>query len=70
MISTFKEGDVSIWVPVAKGKNGGPARAFLPFNGHAGTYRYGYKAAPSKSIGSECLILLYKSIGSECLISL
>lgn len=47
MISTFKEGDVSIWIPVANGKNGGPARAFLPFNGHAGTYRYGYKAAPS-----------------------
>lgn len=47
MISIFKQGDVSIWVPVANGKNGGPARAFLPFNGHAGTYRYGYKAAPS-----------------------
>lgn len=47
MISTFSEGDVSIWVPVAKGKSGGPARAFLPFNGLDGTYRYGYKAAPS-----------------------
>lgn len=47
MISTYKEGDLSVWVPVANGKNGGPARAFLPFNGHAGSYRYGYKAAPS-----------------------
>ena len=47
MISTFKEGEISIWVPVAKGKGGGPARAFLPFNGQSGTYRYGYKAAPS-----------------------
>lgn len=47
MISAFREGDVSIWVPVAKGKGGGPARAFLPFNGLVGTYRYGYKAAPS-----------------------
>lgn len=47
MISTFKEGDVFIWIPVAHGKGGGPARAFLPFNGQIGTYRYGYKAAPS-----------------------
>lgn len=47
MISIFKDGDASIWIPVAKGKNGGPARAFLPINGLEGTYRYGYKAAPS-----------------------
>jgi 5-methylcytosine-specific restriction protein A len=46
MISIFKDGDASIWIPVAKGKNGA-ARAFLPINGLEGTYRYGYKAAPS-----------------------
>lgn len=61
MISTFKEGDVSIWVPVAKGKNGGPARAFLPFNGHAGTYRYGYKAAPSTGMYFDALRDLQQS---------
>jgi hypothetical protein len=33
MISIFKDGDASIWIPVAKGKNGGYARAFLPING-------------------------------------
>lgn len=48
MISLFKEGDEVIWIPVAKGKSGGPARAFLPFNGLLGNYRYGYKAAPSR----------------------
>lgn len=47
VISIFKEGDRFVWIPVANGKSGGPARAFLPFNGLAGTYRYGYKAAPS-----------------------
>lgn len=47
MISVFKESDVSVWVPVAKGRRDGSARAFLPFNGQTGTYRYGYKAAPS-----------------------
>ena len=55
MISTFREGDVSIWVPVAKGRGGGPARAFLPLNGLPSTYRYGYKAAPSTGTYLEAL---------------
>lgn len=47
MILPFKEGDEAIWVPVAKGKGSGPARAFLPFNGLLGRYLYGYKASPA-----------------------
>lgn len=49
MISVFKEGDNSIWIPVANGKEGSTARSFLPFNKVSGTYRHGYKAAPLTS---------------------
>lgn len=55
MISLFKDEDVSVWVPVANGKGGGAARAFLPFNGRTGTYRYGYKASPSTGIYFDAL---------------
>jgi 5-methylcytosine-specific restriction protein A len=47
-LSIFKEGDRFIWIPVAKKENhGGPTRAFLPFKGLNGYYRYGYKAESS-----------------------
>jgi len=55
VISLFKDEDVSVWVPVANGKGGGAARAFLPFNGRTGTYRYGYKASPSTGIYFDAL---------------
>lgn len=45
--SPFAEGDEYIWIPVANGKDGGLPRAFLPFKGLLGSYRYGYKAEPS-----------------------
>ena len=61
MISPYQEGESSIWVPVAKGKGGGPARAFLPINGMGDTYRYGYKAAPSTGNYIEALCEIQKS---------
>ena len=48
MITVFKENDVALWIPVANGKNGGAARAFLPFKGVDELYTYGYKADPSR----------------------
>lgn len=65
MISAYQEGESSIWVPVAKGKGGGPARAFLPSNGIGGTYRYGYKAAPSTGTYIEALREIQKSFISD-----
>lgn len=46
MIAPYEEYDETIWIPVAKGKSGGPARAFLPFNGLRGSYTFGFKATP------------------------
>lgn len=45
-ITVYQESDEAVWIPVAKGKGEGPARAFLPFNGLNGKYTIGFKAAP------------------------
>lgn len=55
MITPYKENDETIWIPVAKGKSGGPARAFLPFNGLRGSYTFGFKAAPTRGEYFEAL---------------
>lgn len=44
MITRYEESDESVWIPVAQGLDGGPARAFLPSRGFQDAYRYGYKA--------------------------
>jgi len=48
MITPYKQHDETLWIPVAKGKSGGLARAFLPFNGLRGSYTFGFKAAPTR----------------------
>lgn len=55
MITPYKEHDETIWIPVAKGKSGGPARAFRPFNGLRGRYTFGFKAAPTRGEYFEAL---------------
>jgi len=55
MITPYKEHDETIWIPVAKGKSGGPARAFLPFNGLLGSYTFGFKATPTRAEYFEAL---------------
>src|SRR5262245_51569169 len=44
MISVYKDGDVFVWIPVAKENAGKPPRAFLPDLGLSGKYLFGYKA--------------------------
>lgn len=55
MIVPYKENAETIWIPVAKGKGGGPARAFLPFRGLRGSYTFGFKAAPTRCEYFEAL---------------
>lgn len=54
-IKSYKENEETIWIPVAKGKSGGAARAFLPFNGLRGNYTFGFKAAPIRGEYFEAL---------------
>ena len=49
MVNVYKEGDLYLWVPVAKETVKYPARSFLPFKGLNDTYRHGYKAQISES---------------------
>lgn len=49
MVNVYKEGDLYLWVPVAKETVKYPARSFLPFNGLNETYLHGYKAQISES---------------------
>jgi 5-methylcytosine-specific restriction protein A len=65
MITPYKEKDETIWIPVAKGKSGGAARAFLPFNGLKGNYRFGYKAAPSTDHYIEALSQIQQSFVTD-----
>lgn len=55
MIILYKENAKTVWIPVAKGKSGGTARAFLPFNGLNGSYTFGFKAEPTRGEYFEAL---------------
>lgn len=61
MVTQYKENDEATWIPVAKGKSDGPARAFLPFNGLHGRYRFGYKAASSSGHYFESLMQIQQA---------
>lgn len=58
VISIYKDGDDAAWVPVAKGKSGGPPRPFLPFRGTGGLYTYGYKGRPEKGYYFDALTVI------------
>lgn len=47
-IAKYVPGDAEIWIPVSKATSTSSARAFLPHDGLAGTYQYGYKAEPQR----------------------
>jgi len=49
VVNVHKEGDLYLWVPVAKETVKFPARSFFPFNGLNETYLHGYKAKISES---------------------
>ncbi len=49
MISVYRKGDKTIWIPVAKPSEATPPRAFLPINGLTAKYRHGYKARIEES---------------------
>jgi 5-methylcytosine-specific restriction enzyme A len=44
MITVYKKGDSTIWIPVAEPSGDIAPRAFLPINGLDGKYKHGYKA--------------------------
>lgn len=61
MITPYKENAETVWIPVAKGKSGGPARAFLPFNGLSGSYTFGFKAEPTREKYFEALRVIQQA---------
>jgi 5-methylcytosine-specific restriction protein A len=61
MITPYKDNAENIWIPVATGKSGGAARAFLPFNGLHGNYTFGFKAAPTRGKYFEALIQIQQA---------
>lgn len=60
-ISIFDNSDDRIWIPVAKSTAKYSARAFLPFNGLNGDYRFGYKAQPETGKYFEALQTIQKA---------
>lgn len=65
MITLYKENAETVWIPVAKGESGGPARALLPFNGLSGSYTFGFKAEPTRGKYFEALRVIQQAYISD-----